>query len=101
MDKRVRAARILADVAGHDDAAELVELLDNENPEIRYHAARGLERLSGRNFGLATGDWRENSSAAKWQPALKSWRQWLNTDRDQIPNNPMVIPPSYPRKKKG
>lgn len=83
--KRERAARILADVATYDTIPLLVQLLEDPQPDVRYESARGLERLTGRNFGLANSAWRDAPRAA-CGPALNKWQQWLDTKRVKTTN---------------
>ena len=48
--RRVQAAKILSDVAEYRWAADFVDLLEDENEDVRLHVARGLERLTGQTL---------------------------------------------------
>ena len=62
--QRATAARIVADVAQSRWIADLIALLTDANANVRFHAARGLERLTGRNQGLEPDAWQSEPWAA-------------------------------------
>jgi len=80
--KRVIAARIVADVAQPRRIGDLVVLLKDQSPEVRYHAARGLERLTGRDQGLAAEAWKADSAAER-EAALQKWHDWWTANSDK------------------
>ena len=49
--QRATAAPIVADVAQARWIPDLIALLTDANADVRFHAARGLERLTGRDQG--------------------------------------------------
>jgi len=73
--RREVAARIVADVAHARRICDLIELLTDPNPDVRLHAARGLERLTGRNQGHPAESWQ---SAASWATCETPYQNWLN-----------------------
>ena len=82
--RRVLATKILADVAGFQSIPDFVDLLEDASGEVRFHAARGLQRLTGRDMGVKGERWRDASDVdrAKWRAA---WQTWLRTQDDWFP----------------
>ncbi len=95
--KRVRAAGIVADVAQPRSIPLLIELLADENPQVRSHAARGLQRLTTRDQGRPPEQWATDSWAS-CVPAYQAWQQWWETNRNRYPG---AIEPKRPGLKKG
>ena len=62
--QRVVAARIVADVCESRWIVELIELLTDANADVRFHAAHGLERLTGRDQGAKPDTWKTASLAS-------------------------------------
>lgn len=96
--RRILATKILADVAGFRSIPVFVELLEDENGDVRLHAARGLQRLTGRDLGVDAKRWRDASAAerAKWRA---DWQNWIRTQNDWFPRlksedliKPRVLP---------
>lgn len=81
--RRIVAARIVADVAQPRRIGELVVLLEDQNPEVRYHAARGLERLTGRDQGLTAEAWKADSAEVR-DAAYQKWREWWTANSDKF-----------------
>jgi hypothetical protein len=82
--KRQRAAQIVADVAQPRSIGLLIELLADENPQVRYHAARGLERLTALDQGRSPEQW-QSDSAASCAPTLQAWQEWWTSSRNRYP----------------
>jgi transmembrane sensor len=82
--RRVRAASIVADVAQPRSIGLLIELLSDDNPQVRGHAARGLQRLTARDFGRPAAQW-ESDSWASCAPTYQAWQQWWEKNRDRYP----------------
>lgn len=80
--RRIVAARIVADVSQPRRIGELVALLKDQNPEVRYHAARGLERLTGRDQGLTAEAWKTDAPAER-DAAQQKWQEWWTTNSDR------------------
>lgn len=81
-EKRQTAAQILADVAQPWSAGELIELLDDADGEVRYHAARALHRVTGETMDRTPEDWRGARSS------LQSWREWWDRNKERFPGAP-------------
>jgi len=89
--QRATAARIVADVAESRWIADLIALLTDANADVRLHAARGLERLTGRDQGLAAQAW-QTASWASCEPAHQKWLDWWAENRDHYPTARRDIP---------
>jgi hypothetical protein len=94
--QRATASRIIADVAQSRWIGDLIVLLTDANAEVRYHAARGLERLTGRDQGCGPSAWQ----AEPWsscEGAHQKWLNWWATNRDRYPTARRDIPaPTLP-----
>src|SRR5262249_2584102 len=73
--RRVEAARILADLAQPWSIPDLIDLLDDEDKDVRYFAAKGLERLTREGHGRQPADWRDQPRPAL-AGTLQEWRNW-------------------------
>lgn len=82
--KRLRAASIVADVAQPRSIPLLIELLADENPQVRYHAARGLERLTTRDHGRPPEAW-QTENWASCAPTYQAWQEWWEANRGRYP----------------
>jgi hypothetical protein len=80
--QRAAAARIVADVAEARWIQELIGLLTDGNAEVRYHAARALERLTGRDQGLEAGAWK-TQSLESCEGAQRKWVDWWGANRER------------------
>ncbi len=80
--QRRKAAHILADIAPHWAIPELIHLLQDDDGEVRGHAARGLERLTARDFGCSPRTWQETEGLPE---SLKQWREWWQKNRSRYP----------------
>jgi hypothetical protein len=72
--RRAAAARVMAANATAKSATQLLPLLDNETPEVRVEAAKGLARLAGTDQGRGDAYWRGDDRAA----GVKAWTAWTN-----------------------
>jgi hypothetical protein len=83
--KRLNAARILAKIAQPWSVPDLIQLLGDNDGDVRYYAAKALERLTdGINQGLTPENW-HNAPVAARETALKAWQTWWTQNRDQYP----------------
>ncbi len=89
--QRVTAARIIADVAQVRWIADLIVLLADKNADVRFHAARGLERLTGRDQGCEAHSWQAGPWATCEGPYQK-WLDWWAANRDHYPAARRDIP---------
>jgi FecR protein len=89
--QRATAAGIVADVAQARWIPDLIALLTDANAEVRSHAARGLERLTGRDQGFKSEEWRTQSWTTCEGPHQK-WLKWWTANRDHYPAARRDIP---------
>jgi DNA-directed RNA polymerase specialized sigma24 family protein len=69
---RRAAARLLADLAPPSVVPDLIELLADEDGQVRSHAAAALQRLTGQTLGYSP-----DQCAARANPAAcAAWREW-------------------------
>jgi hypothetical protein len=86
-DRRAMAARIIRDVAEFQSIPDLVNLLDDRNPKVRFQIAEGLRRLTGRDLGASPDGWRDGTveERAAWKEACDDWvrekRDWFTANR--------------------
>jgi hypothetical protein len=93
--QRAIAARIVADVADSHRIADLIALLTDASADVRYHAARGLERLTGRDQGCTPQSWQSQPWAA-CESAHQKWLDWWAENRDRYPGTARQIPDAPP-----
>ncbi len=82
--KRAKAAQLIGDLAGVGSIPDLIELLSNPNANVRFQAARALQRLTGHDQGLPPGDWQKQSWDVS-EPVARQWRQWWEQHRERYP----------------
>jgi hypothetical protein len=82
--QRATAGRIVADVAQSRRIADLIALLTDANADVRFHAARGLERLTGRDQGIEAQAW-QSLPWASCEGAHQKWLNWWASNRDRYP----------------
>jgi ferric-dicitrate binding protein FerR (iron transport regulator) len=91
--KRANAARILAKIARPWSVEDLIGLLADDDREVRFYAAKALERLTdGQTQGLAPDQWRD-AAAGKRTAAAERWRVWWQDNKSQFPTSPFPIGP--------
>jgi hypothetical protein len=81
--RRQTAMRILSDIAPDWAAADLVELLSDQEADTRYFAARALHRLTGLDQGRPATRWREDLKTCR--PTIERWQQWWFKNRGKHP----------------
>jgi len=86
-DKRQRAARLIADLAQPWSIPDLIDLLADDQGEVRFSAARGLVRLVPDEVPLAPERWRD-APATERERALKEWRHWWQQNKGRYPRMP-------------
>jgi ferric-dicitrate binding protein FerR (iron transport regulator) len=92
---RATAARIVADVAQSRWIADLIALLTDANVDVRFHAARGLERLTGRDQGCQARAW-QSEPWSSCEGAHRKWLAWWAENRDRYPAARRDIPAPTP-----
>lgn len=81
--RRASAMAIVADLAPSVLLSELLPLLQDDSPEVRYQAARALFRLTGETQGLRPEDWRR--PLIDGNPAIELWARWWDRNRSRFP----------------
>jgi len=93
ISKRHAAARIIADVATTASVPELINLLAENDGEIRFQAARALERLTGQSQGRSPEQWRDQSWAT-CVPSVERWHAWWEQNKTKLPGcDPDAVKP--------
>ncbi len=91
-DERIRRAtamRILSDIAPTWAISDLIELLSDQDAEVRFYSATALKRLTTITHDRSPEQWRvERSERAA---TLERWQTWWQQNRGQYPT---LIPPS-------
>ena len=86
-DRRIMAMRIVADLAPASSLSDLIELLGDRDPEIRYYAALGLKRLTHETLGHEPKEWRNRQPTAL-SSAREQWRRWWEKNKQDYPEMP-------------
>jgi hypothetical protein len=86
-DQRVRAARLIADLAQPWSIPDLIDLLADDDAEVRFSAARGLARLVPEEQPLSPAACRD-ASAGEREEAIKKWRTWWEKNKGRYPRMP-------------
>lgn len=89
--QRATAMRVLADVAPPWLIADLIELLSDDDRQVRVLAAAALLRLTSHDQGRPPTDW--SASPAECAPSLDAWRLWWSKHRHRYPR-PIAAAPS-------
>jgi ferric-dicitrate binding protein FerR (iron transport regulator) len=92
LGKRHQAARILSEVAQPWSIPQLIELLNDNDGEVRFYASRALLRLVGHNMGRNPDDWRRE----KYVNSISEWEKWWQGNKDRYPGGPMSPTPVLP-----
>src|SRR5262249_40531224 len=80
-DRRILAAQIVADLAQPWSIPYLIELLEDQDGQVRFYASQALQRLTQRTFECQPETWRQRSSAATYQ----KWQNWWKENKDHFP----------------
>ncbi len=84
LQKRRMAANIVADLAQPWSIPDLIRLLSDVDKDVRFHAARGLRRLTRQTFGREPEQWRDRPATCA--AALKQWQTWWEENKHRYPN---------------
>jgi hypothetical protein len=91
--KRREAARIVSDVATTWAVPELINLLADEDGDVRYAAANALQRLTGQSQGRRPQDWRDQPLFA-CTPSIEQWHTWWDQNKSRFPGaDPDAVQP--------
>jgi hypothetical protein len=91
--KRKEAARIVSDVATTASIPELINLLADNDGDVRYAASRALQRLTGQTYGLRPEQWRDQSLLT-CAPAVEQWHGWWEKNKGLFPGaDPDAVKP--------
>jgi hypothetical protein len=85
LPQRVAAARIAADVAESRWIGDLIPLLADANGDVRFHTARGLARITGRDQGFDAETWRRASRTDR-ESAHQKWIDWWAANSKRYPD---------------
>jgi hypothetical protein len=90
--KRHQAARILTEMAQPWSIPQMIELLNDNDGEVRFYAARALVRLANQTMGKNPDDWRRE----KFVNSIAEWDKWWQAHKDRYPGGPMSPTPVAP-----
>lgn len=82
--RRHMAARILADLAQPWSIPDLISLLGDNDPEIRYNAAKGLKRLTQQTLGHQPEEW-PKMPPFLCQNTRGEWEAWWQKNKHRYP----------------
>lgn len=82
--RRALAARLVADLADYQSINQLVALLADDDTEIGFQAARGLQRITGETRVVTPAQWKAEDDDQR-AAAVKAWEEWLT--RREIKSN--------------
>jgi ferric-dicitrate binding protein FerR (iron transport regulator) len=82
--RRAVAAHIVADLAQPWSIPDLIELLIDRDEEVRYWAALGLRRLTGRTLDFEPEQWREADAESR-QKVYQQWKLWWQKNKSRYP----------------
>jgi hypothetical protein len=86
--KRESAANIVGDLAQPWSIPDLIQLLKDENGEVRFHAARALQRLTQENQRIDANEWRRNGQAKSREAGQQKWLAWWTEHKHLFPAPP-------------
>jgi hypothetical protein len=79
---RRTAARLLADLAPPACVEDLIPLLADGDPEVRFHAAAALNRLTGQTLGFSPD---ACAASPRDSAPLRAWQDWWQRNRARYP----------------
>jgi ferric-dicitrate binding protein FerR (iron transport regulator) len=86
-EERRYAARILADLAQPWSIPDLIGLLNDDDGDVRYHAARALKRLTARDGALPAEEWKKRP-LRECKPEYEIWKSWWDDNKYRVPKAP-------------
>ena len=79
----MKAMRIVSDLAPSWAIGDLIGLLDDTDPDVRFLAATALFRLTKKTHRCPPASWRD--AAAECKQARTDWLQWWSSNRNRFP----------------
>jgi hypothetical protein len=76
VQRRHKAMRIAADMAGRSNVCDLIDLLSDADGAVRVAAAAALSRLTGLDQGRPAEAWRDDVPGCR--ASAERWIEWLN-----------------------
>ncbi len=80
--RRVIAARLLADLAPPRTIPDLIGLLPDENAQVRFFIAQALTRLTGETQGRTPDAWRADPLPT-CEPTHRDWQAWWQENKQR------------------
>jgi hypothetical protein len=91
--RRREAARIIGDVATTGSIPELINLLADDDGDVRYAAATALRRLTGSDHGRVPQQWRDQPLMT-CAPQIQDWHAWWEKNKLRFPGaDPDAVKP--------
>lgn len=81
--RRGSAMAIVADLAPSIAIGELISLLEDESPEVRFQTARALLRLTGETLGRSPTDWQKPLPESR--ESVRIWKDWWQQNGHRFP----------------
>jgi ferric-dicitrate binding protein FerR (iron transport regulator) len=82
--RRQMVAHIIADLAPAWSIPDLIDLLKDQDGEVRFYAASGLRRLTGEVVGLQPEEWRQADAKTRLK-AYRQWKSWWQENKHRYP----------------
>jgi hypothetical protein len=81
--RRLTAMRIVSDLATVWTIGDLVRMLNDDDPTVRFLSANALKRLTGLTQGCPPEKWQ--TTGPETAKALKKWQQWWESNQEGVP----------------
>jgi len=80
--RRRRAMALVSDMSPTWNVSRLIELVDDDDDQVKTLAAQALRRLTGESDGQLTHEWSEQPTAL--DGARDTWQDWWNSNRERF-----------------
>lgn len=97
-ERRRHAARLLADLAPQSLAGDMIELLADDDAEVRGQAAACLRRVTGQTMECSPEQWRGPPDDVQ-RRAREAWHQWWQQNRYRCQPAPSAEPAAVDKRK--
>lgn len=84
---RRRAAKLAADLAPSWAIPDLIDRIDDHDSQVAASCGNALVRLAGTDLSVPVDSWGDDIERRK--EVQKSWREWWQLRKDQMPKRPM------------